>query len=893
VRFPALSRLTRISNRGLTVAVGSLLAAAFVAVGLATWQFRTDAIEDSVANVRNLAIVLSGQVERSIQSVDITLIDLLEHIALASVASEDELSKLVNSDYYQHLLHERLSRLPQVHGALIYGVNGNPLTMTYRDGKAADIADRDYFRELKDGQRSGLAISLPVVNRVTGVTNLVFARRIVGRTGELIGVMLIPLAVDYFESIYAPIKAVGSVRMSLMRRDGTMVLRFPDLPNAIGTTLPKSSPWYELVEKGGGEYRSPGYFDTRPAWFSIRPLRDYPLVLNVGISEAEMLGRWNRRAVSIAIGALTLLAFAVILHLVVLRQFRWLRKSEASLLDKSYDLAVSNMRFDTALNNISQGLCMFDADLRVVVSNARFAEIYGLKPDDVLPGTSLEEILNIRLLNGTYSGETPHLYIAGLAGKPADVQLLPDGRAIHIRRNRMADGGWMTTHEDITDRHRSETQIAFMARHDLLTGLFNRAAFSERIAEAGARLRRFGEAFTVVLLDLDRFKQVNDRLGHPAGDMLLRQTAERLRSTLRETDILARFGGDEFAIIQVSTTDQRQSAVAFCERIIARIAEPFDLGGQIVSVSTSIGIAFAPEHGVEPDKLIRNADLALYRAKSEGRNGYSIYDVELMNVANARQQFEAELREALANDEFVLHYQPIVDVRTQQVSGAEALVRWRHPRRGLLPPLDFIPLAEETGLIEQMGRWVLRQACTEAAAWPDDVTVSVNLSAAQFRQSDLVEVIKAVLAETGLSARRLEIEITENVFLAGGEDNIAMAKQIKALGVAIALDDFGTGYSSLSYLTTFPFDTVKIDRSFTMNMAKRADCAAVIASVITLTRCLGVTTTAEGVENFEQFELLRGAGIDFCQGYLFGRPVPAGGLDVTRIIELGRAVAAA
>jgi diguanylate cyclase (GGDEF)-like protein len=891
VTLSGLNRLTRVSTGGLSAAVVLLLVAAFVAVGIATWKFRADAIEDSVANVRNLSVVLGGQVERSIQAIDITLIDLLEHIVLASVDNEEELSKFVRADYFQGLMRERLERLPQVPGASIYGADGTSLTSTYRNGRTADISDREYFQTLKNGLTSGLAVSLPVLNRMTGVPTVVFARRIITRTGGFVGVIVIPLALDFFEDIYATIKSAGTVRMTLFRRDGTMILRYPEVANAVGTALPKSSPWYELVARGGGEYRAVGHFDGKAAWFAVRPLKDYPLVLNVGISEEEMLARWNRRAVSIAIGSLTLMVFAGILHLVVLRQFQRLRKSEASLLEKGYDLAVSNMRFDSALNNISQGLCMFDADLRVVVSNARFAEIYGLSPEEVLPGTSFEEILNIRLLNGTYSGEAPQLYLAELPSRPSEVQILPDGRAILIRRNRMADGGWMTTHEDITDRHRSETQIAFMARHDLLTGLFNRAAFSEKIAEAGARLRRFGEAFTVLMIDLDRFKQVNDRLGHPAGDMLLKQTADRLRATLRETDILARLGGDEFAIIQIGVTDQRQAAVAFCERIIARIAEPYDLGGQIVTVSTSIGIAFAPEHGVEPDTLIRNADLALYRAKSEGRNAFSIYDVELMQVATARQQFEAELRQAIANDEFVLHYQPIVDVHARRICGVEALVRWRHPRRGLVPPLDFIPLAEETGLIEPLGRWVLCQACREAVAWPDDITVSVNLSPAQFRQTGLVEVVRQALAESGLPAKRLEIEITENVFLAGDEDNIAMVKQIKALGVSVALDDFGTGYSSLSYLTTFPFDKVKIDRSFTMNMTKRSDCAAVVASVITLTRCLGVTTTAEGVENRAQFELLSGAGIDFCQGYLFGRPTPADGLDFTRSIEQGQAAA--
>ncbi|ALK10169.1 EAL domain-containing protein [Blastochloris viridis] len=881
-----LSRLTRLSTRGITAGVAALLLAAVVAVGIATWQFRSDVIDDSVAHVRNLSTVLGGEVERSIQSVDITLVDLLEHIALASAATEGELSKFVASPHFRRLMDQRLARLPQVHGALVYGASGNPLAMSYRDGNAADIADRDYFRELKDGNSPGLVISLPLVNRVTGATNLVFARRIIGRNGEFIGALLIPMNISYFESIYAPIQSIGRVRMALLRRDGTVILRFPDLATAIGTTVPKSSPWYETMAKGGGEYRSPGYFDGQPGWFAARPLRDYPLVLNVGISEEEMLARWNSRAASIAVGTVTILVFACVLHLIVLGQIRRLHRSETSLLEQSNALAAANMRFDAAMNNVSQGLCLLDANLRVVVSNMRFAEIYGLMPEEVVPGTSLEELLHIRLEKGTYSGEAPQHYVADIANKQSEVQLLPDGRAIQIRRNRMADGGWMTAHDDITDRHRSEMRIAYMARHDLSTGLFNRAAFSEKIAEAGARLRRFGEQFTVLMLDLDRFKLVNDRLGHPAGDMLLKQTAERLRAAVRETDILARLGGDEFAIILTGGTDQRQTATAFCERIVACIAAPFNLGGQTVTVGASIGLALAPEHGTDPDKLIRNADLALYRAKSEGRRGYSIFDVELMNVASARQQFEGELREALVKGEFELHYQPIVNIRRRRISGAEALVRWRHPHRGLLMPGDFIPVAEEAGLIEPIGSWVLRQACRDAAAWPEDTTLSVNLSPSQFHQPDLAEAIAQTLAETGFPPERLEIEITENVFLAG-QDNVNEVSRIKALGVSIALDDFGTGYSSLSYLTTFPFDTVKIDRSFTLNMAKRPDSAAVVSSMITLTRCLGVATAAEGVETRQQFELLCEAGIDFCQGFLFGRPEPAAALDLTRAVEPG------
>ncbi|NJL07771.1 MAG: EAL domain-containing protein [Methylacidiphilales bacterium] len=887
--------LSRFSVRSIWAAAAAFLLASLVAVGLATWQFRVDDIEDSAAHVRNLAVVLSGQVERSIEAIDITLVDFLEFVALAGVQDQRGLANIVTSDRFQNLLRERVERLPQAYGAAVHGANGRVLATTFPDTNlAVDISDRDYFREMQSGALDGLFISQPLSNRVTGVSNIVLARRINTVSGEFAGVVLITIAVSYFENAYAPLESFGDLRLTLFRRNGTVLLRYPDESKVtIDTTLPSSSPWYDLVAKGGGEFRSPGYFDGVARWFAVRPLQAYPLVLNVGISEHEMLARWYQRAVGIAIGTVMLLSAAALLLWAVLHQIQRLRRSEGRLRDKSRALAMSNMRFDAALNNISQGLCMFDAGERIVVSNARFAEIYRLLPAEAAPGTALAEVFGSRIRSGTYAGEPPSNHLADIANSPAEVQFLPDGRVIHVRCNRMGDGGWMTVHEDITDRHRSESQIAYMARHDLLTGLFNRAAFSEKIEEAGARLRRFGETFTILLLDLDRFKQVNDTLGHLAGDMLLKQAAERLRAALRETDVLARFGGDEFAIIQVGVDSQREAAIAFSERLIACLSAPYDLGGQEVTVSVSIGIALAPEHGVEADKLIRNADLAMYRVKGEGRNGYSVYDDGLMEVADARQRLDSELRHAIANDEFELHYQAIVDARTRRICGAEALVRWRHPRRGLVPPLDFIPFAEESGLIEQIGRWVLHRACIEAATWPDDTVVAVNLSPAQFRRADPIGMIRQALADSGLPARRLEIEITENVFLTGAEDNIALVRQMKELGVSIALDDFGTGYSSLSYLTTFPFDKVKIDRSFTMNMTKRADCAAVIASVITLTRCLGVATTAEGVENRAQFELLRGAGIDYCQGYLFGRPAPAGALDFTRPADPEQAGAAA
>ena len=555
------------------------------------------------------------------------------------------------------------------------------------------------------------------------------------------------------------------------------------------------------------------------------------------------------------------------------------KRAEAALIAKSEELERANMRFDAALNNMSQGLCMFDADQRIVVANNRFAEIHGLTPEQIRPGTTARQILEYRIANGSYDGVSPDDYIRRTFREASDVQTLADGRVVSIQRQWLPDGGVLTVHEDITDRRQSEAKVAFMAHHDLLTGLANRTFFMEKIEEAGARLRRRGEAFSVFMLDLDRFKDVNDSLGHPAGDALLKEMAQRLRSSLRETDVLARLGGDEFAILQSGEPHQRDSAIMLAVRINEVVARPFELEGRRVTIGTSIGIALAPQDGVEPDDLLKKADLALYRTKSQGRNGFNFFDAGMTAEADARHQLENEMREGIAHNEFELFYQPMYDAETREVRGAEALVRWRHPQKGLVPPDRFIPLAEDTGLIVQLGGWILQKACTEAAAWPDHVKVAINLSSMQFRKGDLFDIILCALVESGLPPERLEVEITESVLLENEASYRLLLQQLKNIGVSIVLDDFGTGYSSLGYLTKFPVDKIKIDKSFTQGLIARAECAAVIASVLTLARGLDIATTAEGVETEDQYDMLRAAGVNLVQGYLFCRPCPAAELS--------------
>ena len=478
--------------------------------------------------------------------------------------------------------------------------------------------------------------------------------------------------------------------------------------------------------------------------------------------------------------------------------------------------------------------------------------------------------------------------LAGVIGAyPSDYEIeMPAGHSRILATSRIVvrDAQGVPKHlvvviEDVTERKRSEQRIAFMAHHDVLTGLANRLAIMEKIEEAVARHRRRGDPFAVLLLDLDRFKHVNDTLGHAVGDALLRETAARLKAALRETDVLARLGGDEFAIVQDRENNQREAASALADRITNVISKPFHIEGNEVNIATSIGIALAPEHAANSDSLMKMADLALYRAKSAGRNGYRFFDPEMSMAASARHELESELRRAIQQDELELHYQPIVDTRSSTICGAEALIRWRHPTKGIILPDQFIPLAEETGMITQIGEWLLQTACADAASWPKDIKVAVNLSAVQFRKNNLVDIVICALAQSGLSPERLELEITETALIESATECLPVLHQFKNLGIAVALDDFGTGYSSLSQLMMFPFNKIKVDKSFIQNLTKRTECAAIIAATLTLARSLDITTTAEGVETVEQYRLLRLAGVTSLQGYLFQRPCPSSQID--------------
>jgi diguanylate cyclase (GGDEF)-like protein/PAS domain S-box-containing protein len=550
------------------------------------------------------------------------------------------------------------------------------------------------------------------------------------------------------------------------------------------------------------------------------------------------------------------------------------------------ELSEQHRRFDAALNNMSQGLCMLDDDFRVIVCNKRYMDIYGLSPQVVRPGVSMREIMKHSCALGNHPDTTAQElfdnYVARVRNGAHTVHRhLGDGRIIRLNHSPMEQGGWLVTYEDVTERYKTEARAAHMAQHDPLTDLPNRALFRERMTTGLAQVEMQGTDMAVLCIDLDNFKTVNDRLGHAIGDDLLRWVADSLRECAGPDDTVARLGGDEFAVLQCGP--QPQSAEHLARRLVDIISRPTLFDNQLVHSGISVGIAIAPMHGLDAEQLMKGADLALYQAKANGRNGYEFFRPEMEQHARVRHSLEMDLRGSLEAGEFHLVYQPQLRLDTGELTGFEALLRWTSPKRGAISPAEFIPVAEETGLIVPLGEWVLRTACTEATKWPDQIRIAVNLSPMQFRARGLAAMVTSALAATGLEPHRLELEITESALLEDDTATIAILHQLRALGIRVSMDDFGVGYSSLSYLRKFPFDKIKIDRSFVGTLNESSESKAIVRTIASLGENLGMETTAEGIETKEQLDLVRQAGCTEAQGYFFSRPCRAD--DAMRIIE--------
>jgi diguanylate cyclase (GGDEF)-like protein len=546
----------------------------------------------------------------------------------------------------------------------------------------------------------------------------------------------------------------------------------------------------------------------------------------------------------------------------------------------------NKLLLNTAVNNISQGLTMWDSSERLVLCNMPYIEMYGLSPDIVRPGCTVRQMVEHRIKTGSLAAGEAENYVnlrresIGQGKTVSHVIDLTNGRTIVVIRRPMPGGGWVATHEDITERRQAEARIAHMAHHDALTDLPNRAMLRKQLDAALLRARS-GEHLAVLYLDLDHFKSTNDTLGHSIGDELLKAVAGRLRRCVGETGTIARLGGDEFAILQPAI-EHPSDVEILARRIRDEITAPYVLDSHQVIADVSIGISVAPDDGADSDQLLKQADMAMYGAKNDGRGTFCFFEPEMDARMKARRALEFDLRKALANNEFELYYQPLINLESNKVCSCEALLRWHHPERGMVSPAEFIPLAEETGLIAAIGEWVLRTACAEAAKWPDDIAVAINVSPVQFKELNLGLTVVGALTASGIRARRLVIEITETVLMRDNETTLAVLHQLRDLGVKIAMDDFGTGYSSLTYLRSFPFDKIKIDRSFIKDVSRMDD--AIIRAITDMASSLSIATTAEGVETQLQLDKIRMLGCTEAQGYLFSQPLS--GKDFVRFVRL-------
>jgi diguanylate cyclase (GGDEF)-like protein len=866
-----------------SIGIGLVLSVAFAAVLLIHHQ-REREIADNTGGLATYAMMLSAHLESSFTVLEAVQGGVLDQLRSENVTSEQQFVGLVSTLAMHDVLKARVAAIHYVGGLTLIDNRGMLVNSTYYwPMPYRDLSDREYFHVLSARDGPDRFITKPVRNRATGEWTLYVARRISSPSGDFVGVLLGEISFSYFQDFFSKIAPQSDAVVSMFDLGGVLLVRQPAIPGVVGTAPNTGA--YRLLAKGidRGTTRNISPLDQTDRIIAINRLPHYPMVVSLSRSVDAILRPWREQRQFIVIVSVLLELALVVSIALVLRHLKGrerLRTLEASLVKAEIDRAVAaeSARFNVAVNAMAQGLCMFDRDHRLMVSNPRFKEMLGLPSATMTTGSPLAALIrgavasgsvsiaNIRQLRDALNGTS------GLSQEMSTTWDIEGGRSLLVTLDRMPDEGWLMTVADITERRRAEAQIAHMARHDGLTGLDNRTEFRDRL-ETAVRFAAQGMPHAVLYLDLDQFKNVNDTWGHPIGDALLQAVTSRLRDCCRDTDVIARLGGDEFGIIQPLNEDL-SGAGALSERIIGELGRPFDLAGHQLHIGCSIGIALAPDDGIDADKLLKCADLALYKAKSDGRNCFRFFEPTLDEVLQRRRVLELDLRHAVANNEFQVYYQPLIDARSRQVCAFEALLRWHRPDGSSIPPSDFIPAAEKMGLIHSLGRWALATACREAKKWPVDVSLAVNLSPVQFTRHDLVDTVREALDASGLAPQRLQLEITEGLLLEDVAETVSTLHQLKDLGICIAVDDFGTGYSSLSYLLTFPFDKVKIDRSLMIGVGRGDQRDIVVQSIIAMSNGLGMRTTGVGVETPEQLAFLETHGCTEAQGFLISKAIP-------------------
>jgi diguanylate cyclase (GGDEF)-like protein len=884
----------------LIAASAALLLVMVAAVGLAMWNMRMVALDHARENVGALGIAIAEQTARSIQSVDLDLLAWRAQILALHIATPVEFSTALRSEALEQELRQQAQALPPASAFSIVDASGKLLNFSRRwPIPPIILSDRDYFVYFRDHDELKAFVSAPLRNRGDGHWTIYVVRRIDAPGGQFLGMVLGAIDLDYFRNFYRDLTSGEVMTVALLERNGQLLVSVPtSIP--VGQRLPpQNSAWDRIVASGhAGDFESPGRLVAGERMISVHPLRDYPLVVDVSVSKGASLANWRRQAILVGLGtASAVLCMALLLGALML-QLRRLERSEASLAERNArleaarqrmeaqaaalrasqaDLAETSTTLRTTLDHINQGIVMENADGAIAVCNQRALEMLELPAELMASRPHFDALIAYQRAAGEFpdSRAIDRVREAHLNRTPILYERTrPNGRILEVQSIPMPDGATVRTYTDVTERRRSEDQIRHLAHHDSLTDLANRTLFKEHLEDGIARADATGQSLALLYLDLDGFKLINDTRGHGAGDALLVQVAARLITAVGSTETVARTGGDEFAILMPGDSGTR-SPCALAYQIVERLHAPFAVEGVPCRINVSIGIAQYPDHAKAASDLLRNADIALYQAKAEGTGLYRVFDAGM----DARQQrlyaLEQDLRRALERDQFAVVYQPIIDTRSDRAVGCEALLRWHHPTLGLVSPVDFIPLAEKLGLIIPIGRWVLETACNEAACWPADTHIAVNLSPVQVNHERLVAEVRESLEQAGLAPHRLTLEVTEGVMLEDSATVLGTMRALRAIGVRFSLDDFGIGHSGLGYLRRFPFDGIKIDKLFVQDMVDQPEAAAIVSALLAVSTALNLDVIAEGVETEAQMNALRRRHCRHVQGYFTGRPMDA------------------
>ena len=857
--------------------IGGLVLIAAIAIGttLMADDFRNRALDNTKRELENTVLLLARHFDQQFDDLGAIQHDLAGFVRSAGIETPDQFKRRMAESDINAMLKAKIGSLAYLGGVTLFDSAGNLINSSNSwPVPTVNVYDRAYFQTLMNDPTSPDVLVEPVHSRVTGAWTAFVALRLKGPHGEFLGLVGRGFEPIHFEKFFASIALTGNATIMMMHASGTVLAHYPHSGAFVGRNIGDSPAFQRFTAQTGtaaGTYDSSINGESRIG--ATHRLNSLPIIIAASTSTAAALANWHEQMnFLIGIGTASVALITTMLFFVVRRLVRDHRLS-------SERLTLEKLRLDKAVNNMTQGLLMFDASERLVICNQRYREMYGLSGDIVKPGCTFHELIAHRKAVGSLIGDDREYAAAVLRDirqSKRKIVETPDGRSIQIVDEPLEDGGWLATHEDITERRRAEQQITHLAHYDALTDLPNRTLFHERL-KTNLADREAGQRLALLYIDIDEFKGVNDSLGHLIGDELLKSVATSLDRCVGDAGFVARLGGDEFAVVQ-TMMQTRNDVSGLVETIFEAIRAPRDCLGHQLTADASIGIALVPEHGRNLDEILKNADLAMYAAKAAGRHTYRFFEPEMDAQIKSRHQLEVDLRQAIADGALDVHYQPCLGLADNRITGCEALVRWRHPERGQVSPAEFIPIAEDTGLINQLGEWVLQVACQEATSWPDEIRLAVNVSPVQFKSGTLALKIANVLAATGLPARRLELEITEAVLIRDDDVALAILHQLRSLGVRIALDDFGTGYSSLSYLQRFPFDKIKIDRCFVQDIATSEGSASIVRAVVDIAGARDMTTTAEGVETEAQRQMLRALGCSDMQGYLFSPAKPAADL---------------